>query len=351
MSRDSWQGRRAAIVAIVLVAAIASFGHGVGAAGGSVGQIATPPAAPGATPDETTTLAFLNPYPDDAYWRIVQRAVEERGRDNGVAVDIFALESPSAPDQVAQFETAVASGVDGILVGAIDELGTVPGVIAANQAGVPVVALQNDLVAGNLLTVVRSDDVAAARAAGDFIAERIGGAGVVLNLQGDMASSVARDRDDGLRAAFADYPEIEVLSESAHWTSEEAFAITSELVPSAPLASPVSSEATPVAAETVPRAIFAANAASLEGAMTAVAAAGRDDVLIVGFGSVLTGAEAVDNGEIAAVVAPFPARMGALGVDALLSHLEGEELPPFTDSGFVLVTEENVDDLLPEDDA
>ena len=85
------------------------------------------------------------------------------------------------------------------------------------------------------------------------------------------------------------------------------------------------------------------------GAVAAVADAARTGIVIAGFGSVLDGAEAVASGQLAAVVAPFPARMGTLSVDLMIRHLNGEAIPTRVDAGYLVVTADNAEQLLTDD--
>lgn len=350
------------VAALVLAATIA-------AGAPAVGRQETPSTPPnGGTPvlvdpDEPVTaaaayaIAFLNPYPEDTFWQVVQAAVEERADEVGVTVDAFPLSAPSAPEQVAQFEAAVAQLYDGIIVGVVDPIGSVPGIVAANEAAIPVVAIAVPPAAGEIVGVVKTDDVAAARAAGAALAAAIEGEGRVLNLQGDMADPIAQDRDRGLREGLNAYPAIDLESRSAFWTEAQAHEITAEVIPPPPPAATPAAEGTPVAGATpvatpltpdpalVRRAVFASNEAMTRGAAGGVAAIGRDDVVIVGFGTILAGVEAVAAGEVTAVVAPFPARTGTVALDLLVRHLNGETVPPQVDAGFVVVTEQNVDRL------
>ena len=214
------------------------------------------PPDPGATPDPGIDagsggdergylIAFLNPYPESTFWQVAQQAIEDRAQETGIEVAAYGLASPSAPEQVAQFEAAVARGADGIVVGVVDAIGAVPGIVRANEAGIPVLAIETAPAGGDVVSLVRTDDVAAARAAGAVLANAIDGSGIVLNLQGDMAHRVAQDRDQGLREAFAVFTAIEVISESAGWSESEAYAITAEFVPPLVAGSPAADEAEP----------------------------------------------------------------------------------------------------------
>ncbi|HEY8446156.1 MAG TPA: sugar ABC transporter substrate-binding protein [Thermomicrobiales bacterium] len=281
-------------------------------------------------------LALLIPFPDDPFWQAVRSAVVERAERDGVTVDVLELAAPSVPEQVAQIESAVRAEYDGILLGPIDELGAVPGIEAANAAGVPVIAIDVAPAGGEVVSVVQTDDFAAARLAGDFIAEEIGGEGQVLNLQGDLSSVVGQERDRGFREALSDIPEISVISVTANWDETEAFLEVRGRLPD---------PGTPVPDDELLSAVFAANAPMALGAAQAVDEAEADEVVVVGFGLTTETLTAIQRGRLTATVAEFPRRAGAIAVDLMVRHLNGEAVPSAVDSGAVIATRENLSSI------
>jgi ribose transport system substrate-binding protein len=307
---------------------------------GVLAQDATPSASPAADPatmfgpvqgNSPYKLAYMQVFPENQFWVTMKEAVEARAAEDGVTVDTFALPTASGvADQVSQMETAVTQQYDGIILGTVDAAGIVPGIEAANAAGIPVIAVDTAPAGGDFISLVQTDNVAAARLAGEFIAEQIGGKGKVLNLQGDLANQTGQARNDGLHEALDTFPDIQVIDQSTMWQQERGLAITENILTSDP--------------DIV--AIFAANDPPALGALQALKAAGRDDVMIVGFDGTEDGLQAVKNGEFAADVLQFPDAMGIIGVDLLVRHLNGEEVPKRVDSGSGLATAENVDQYL-----
>ncbi len=307
---------------------------------GALAQDASPEASPAADPstmygpvqgNEAYRLAFMQVFPENAFWQILKEGVEARAEEDGVTVDVIALPTDAGvADQVSQFEDAVTQGYDGILMGTIDAVGIVPGIEAANAAGIPVLAVDTGPAGGELISLVQTDNVAASKLAGDFIAEELGGAGKVLNLQGDMANQTAQARNQGLHEALDAFSDIQVIDQSAHWRQDEGFTITENILTSDPDLN----------------AIFAANDPPALGALQALTAAGRqEDIFIVGFDAIPDAVEAVKNGQMKATVAQFPRVMGIVGVDLMVRHLNGEEIPELVDSGAMLVVQENAEEF------
>lgn len=305
------------------------------------GQDASPAAAPASVEErmnqfgpveasEAYQIAFMQPYPNLTFWQILQASLEERAAAAGVEVDVIALSSGNVSEQVSQMEDAVTQGYDGIILGTVDAAGIVAGIQVANEAGIPVLAVDTAPAGGELVSLVQTDNVAAAGSAGAFIAEQIGGSGKVLNLQGDLANQTGQARSEGIEAALAEFPEIEVISQTTNWQQQQAVSVTENVLTSDPEI----------------KAIFAASDDPAFGALQVIEEAGRDDIVLVGFDANPQAVEAVAGGRFAAEVAQFPAVMGAVGVDLLVRHLNGDDVPDLVDSGSALITAENVDQFL-----
>lgn len=278
-------------------------------------------------------LAFMQVFPSNAFWQILKEGVEARAVEDGVTVDVIALpDAAGVADQVAQMEDAVTKGYDGIILGTIDAAGIVQGIQAANDAGIPVIAVDTAPAGGEIVSLIQTDNVAAATQQGEYVAQLIGGKGKVLNLQGDMANQTAQARNEGLHIALDAYPDIQVIDQSAHWNQSEGFTITENILTSDP----------DIAA------IAGANDPPILGALQALVAAGRDDVALVGFDAIPDVVQAIIDGTVDGTIAQFPRVMGTVGVDLMVRHLNGEEVPALVDSGALLVTAENAEQFQAE---
>ncbi|MCD6059374.1 MAG: periplasmic binding protein/LacI transcriptional regulator, partial [Thermomicrobiales bacterium] len=140
---------------------------------GVLAQDATPSASPVADPatmfgpvqgNSPYKLAYMQVFPENPFWVTMKEAVEARAAEDGVTVDTFALPTASGvADQVSQMETAVTQQYDGIILGTVDAAGIVPGIEAANNAGIPVLAVDTAPAGGDFISLVQTDNVAAAR--------------------------------------------------------------------------------------------------------------------------------------------------------------------------------------------
>jgi ribose transport system substrate-binding protein len=295
---------------------------------GVLAQDATPEASPAADPrtmfgpvkgNSAYKLAYMQVFPDNPFWQTMKEAVDARAAEDGVTVDTIALPTASGvADQVGQMENAVTQQYDGIILGTVD------------AAGIPVLSVDTAPAGGDIISLVQTDNIAAAQQGAQFIADKIGGKGKVLNLQGDLANQTGQARNKGVHDVFDTYPDIQVIDQSTMWLGEKGLSITENILTSDP--------------DIV--AIFAANDPPALGAVQALKAAGRSDVIVVGFDGTKDGLQAVKDGTLAADVLQFPDAMGIIGVDLMVRHLNGETIPEKVDSGSGLATAENIDQYL-----
>jgi ribose transport system substrate-binding protein len=90
--------------------------------------------------------------------------------------------------------------------------------------------------------------------------------------------------------------------------------------------------------------VFAANLFSAEGTATGVRQAGKgEQVKIVGFDAGPNQVKALKEGTVQALVAQEPALIGQYGVDAAVSALDGGQVTPKVQTGFTIITKDNVD--------
>jgi ribose transport system substrate-binding protein len=99
----------------------------------------------------------------------------------------------SVSTQINDIEDLIQRGVKVLIVNPTDSDAVVPAVLAANAAGIPVIAVDRGVGAGPTLAYyIVSDNVAGGFAAGDFICSMIGGSGPVVELEGIPGVSATR---------------------------------------------------------------------------------------------------------------------------------------------------------------
>jgi ribose transport system substrate-binding protein len=208
----------------------------------------------------------------------------------------------SVSTQINDIEDLIQRGVRVLIVNPTDSDAVVPAVLAANAAGVPVIAVDRGVGAGATLAYyIVSDNVAGGFAAGDFICSIIGGSGSVVELEGIPGVSATRERGQGFNDAIAaNCPDVTVVArQTANFNRAEGLTVMENILTAQPEIA----------------AVFAHNDEMALGALQAIEASGRN-IVVVGFDATDDAVQAVNDCRMAATVAQLPAQLGAQAVEA-----------------------------------
>lgn len=127
--------------------------------------------------------------------------------------------------QVADVESFLRQKVDLLIISPNEAKPLTPVVKRAFESGIPVIVLDREIEGDSYTTFIGADNRAIGKAAGDFVAELLGGTGRVVEIKGLPGSTPARDRSDGFREAIAAHPGISIIHDPvANWLREEAMA-------------------------------------------------------------------------------------------------------------------------------
>jgi ribose transport system substrate-binding protein len=125
--------------------------------------------------------------------------------------------------QASQVDSLINQGVDAIIVVPVqaDSLG--PQISAAKSKNIPLLAVNAELQSTELAGNVQPDDVAAGAQEMQMMADRLGGKGNIVILQGPLGGSGEINRGKGIDQVLAKYPDIKVLAkDTANWKRDEA---------------------------------------------------------------------------------------------------------------------------------
>jgi ribose transport system substrate-binding protein len=112
--------------------------------------------------------------------------------------------------QFSQMDNFIAAGVDLILVAADDPHAIAPAVKRAQDAGIPVIAV--DVEAEGANATIETDNYQAGLVSCAYLGEKMGGGGdVVMQWVGPLSGSIARIK--GCHDALGKYPNIKVVSD------------------------------------------------------------------------------------------------------------------------------------------
>ena len=277
---------------------------------------------------ETIVVGMKGPGAGNPFWAAVERGAREKGAEMGV--DIVVLAPPTESDvaaQIAQLEDQLVKGVDGIVLAPTDPNALAPVVDEAIADGVPVVFIDT-LGINEGVTYIGTDNEMGASLAATHICENTESGSDVAILQGIITQSTGKARADGSNSGLSACGLNIVAEQPAEWDRAKGLAAMENIITANPNL----------------KAVFASNDNMALGAVEALKNAGMlDQVFVVGFDANPDAAESVLAGEMSATVAQNPYNMGAIGVESVMTLIQGGSLDPVIDTGTVLVTMENAE--------
>lgn len=158
------------------------------------------------------------------------KGIEDKAKGINRNVKVTAVSSDyDLNKQFTQVDNFIASGVNVLMINAVDPVAIEPSVKRAQAAGMVVAAF--DVAASGADVTVMTDNVKAGEIACQYIVDHLKGKGDVLIINGPQVSSVV-DRVKGCKAVFEKNPGIKVLSDNqdAKGSRDGGFAVTQSLL-------------------------------------------------------------------------------------------------------------------------
>jgi ribose transport system substrate-binding protein len=279
---------------------------------------------------EAKTFALVQINQQALFFNQMNEGAEAAAEAAGAELLIFnANNDPAA--QNSAIETYITEGVDGIIVVAIDVNGIMPAVIQADEAGIPVVAVDAILPDGPQKAQIGVDNADAGAQIGQHFVDYVAASGgaAKVGIVGALNSFIQNVRQEGFEGALEGVDGIEVAGVvDGQNVQDIALGAAENLMTANPDMT----------------AIYATGEPALLGAVAAVESQGRQaDVGVFGWDLTASAVAGIDAGYVKAVVQQDPAGMGAAAVDALDTITGGGTVEPVISVPITSVTEENVD--------
>ncbi|MEV6791509.1 substrate-binding domain-containing protein [Streptomyces sp. NPDC051320] len=232
-----------------------------------------------------------------------------------------------ASQQANQIQNFTSSGIKAIIINPVDSDASGPSVRAANKADIPVVAADRGVNKADVAALVASDNIAGGKLAAKTLAEKLGGKGRIVELQGTAGTSAAREREQGFAAGIKAYPGIKVVaSQPADFDRTKGLDVMTNMLQ----------------ANHGVTGVFAANDEMALGAIKALGSKAGTSVQVIGFDGTPDGFKAVKAGTLYASVAQQPAELGKLAVRNAVRAAHGKTVPKAVKVPVKVVTSKNV---------
>lgn len=230
--------------------------------------------------------------------------------------------------QMADVEDLISRKVSIIVIAPNDAKALAPIGEKAKRAGIPIVTFDRVLAApeDQVAAHIGSDNVEMGRVAARYIAKRLDGKGIVIQLEGTPGASATVDRKKGFEEEIAKYPGVKVAASLVgHYRRHEALQAMEDAITSNPKID----------------AVYCHNDEMAFGAVQALEARGRaKGVIVTGMDGLQVAMEAVDQGKLTGTV--YYHHMFPEALELAMKVLRGERVPKVTMLETPFVTKENV---------
>ncbi|BDX32086.1 xylitol-binding protein [Mycobacterium antarcticum] len=255
---------------------------GVIASAGLLGLGLTACGAGDTAANSDTTRVGVTVYDMSSFITAGKEGMETYAKANNIEL-VWNSANNDVSTQASQVDSLINQGVAAIIVVPVQADSLAPQIQAAKAKDIPLLAVNAALDSPDLAGNVQPDDVAAGAQEMQMMADRLGGKGNIVILQGPLGGSGEINRGKGIDQVLAKYPDIKVLAkDTANWKRDEAVNKMKNWISSfGPQVNGVVSQ----------------NDDMGLGALQALKEANRTDVPIVGIDGIEDGLNAVKSGE------------------------------------------------------
>ncbi|MEK6543458.1 MAG: substrate-binding domain-containing protein [Elusimicrobiota bacterium] len=156
-------------------------------------------------------------------WRVQMNADIKKAAEKHPELQVIFKDAQNDTlKQRAQIEEFVSAKVDLIIVSPKEAAPLTPPVAEAYKKGIPVIVLDRKVVGQDFTMFIGADNKKIGRAAGRWVANRLGGKGKIVELKGLMTSTPGQDRHSGFREAIKDGAIDVVFEADMKWLEPEA---------------------------------------------------------------------------------------------------------------------------------
>ncbi|MBX3576678.1 MAG: sugar ABC transporter substrate-binding protein [Rhizobiaceae bacterium] len=277
---------------------------------------------------DAVKIGFITKFPVPFFATMENAAKEYAAANPGIEL-IFG-QGASATDiegQIAQIESMVTQGVQGIAITPVDPT-VATALDKAVAAGVKVVLMDNDIPGWtNRTALATTNNFAAGKIAGEYLKSVLKAGDTIGILEGVPGVPSLDDRVNGMKEGLGGLDLKIVGNGATDCTEEKGLALAEDILTANPDL----------------KSIYAACGPPAAGAAQAIKNANLvGKVVLVGFDFCCGEAQAIEAGIENASVAQFPTKMASLGVEALVKAIRGEKVESLIDSGAALVTKDNM---------
>lgn len=214
------------------------------------------------------TIAIITPSHDNPFFKAEAVGAEAKAKELGYDT-IVLVHDDDANKQSEQFDTVIAQGVSAIILDNAGADASVAAIQRAKDAGIPSFLIDREITAtGVAVSQIVSNNYQGAQLGAEEFVILMGEEGKYAELVGKESDTNAGIRSQGYHDVIDQYSGLEMVArQTANWSQTEAFSVMESMLQANPDI----------------KGVISGNDTMAMGAWAALEAAGRTDVIVVGF--------------------------------------------------------------------
>ncbi len=282
--------------------------------------------------DEGGMMCVIVPPVENPFFGAMQQIAADKAEELGYTTSRL-VHNDDANTQLELFQTCIAQGAVAIILDNAGADATVAAVQEAKDAGIPSFLVDREITAdGVAVAQIVSDNYQGATILGEEFARLMDESGTYIELTGKDTDTNAHVRSQGYHDVLDEIPEMEMVAQqTANWSQDEGFQVAEALLQQYPDV----------------KGIIAGNDTMALGAQAAVMAAGKPEIIVVGFDGSDDAIISINAGELKATSLQPVADMAlqaAIQADEYIKAGGTTDRPEKQSIGMVLLTPENACD-------
>ena len=257
-------------------------------------------------------MAIITPSHDNPFFKAEADGAKEKAEQLGYETVVM-VHGDDANKQSQLIDTAIARGAKAIILDNAGADATVAAVRKAKDAGVPSFLIDREInVAGVATVQIVSNNYQGAQIGAQEFVRLMGEKGNYVELTGKESDTNAGIRSQGYHDVIDDYPDLTMVAQqTANWSQPETFAKMESILQANPNI----------------KGVISGNDTMAMGAWAALTAAGRTDVILVGFDGSNDVRDSIKQGGIKSTVLQPAYRQAQMAVEQADQYIKTGKAP------------------------
>ena len=277
-------------------------------------------------------IAIITPAFDNPFYKAEADGAAARAKELGFDT-LIVTHDDDANKQSQLVDTAIGRGAKAIILDNAGSEASIAAVKKAKDAGIPSFLIDREINAtGIAVSQIVSNNYQGAQLGAEEFVKQMGEKGNFVELLGRESDLNAGIRSKGYHDVIDDYPDLKMVAQqSANWSQTEAYSKMETILQANPHI----------------QGVIAGNDTMAMGAIAALQAAHRNDVIVVGFDGSNDVRDSIKAGGIKATVMQPAYAQAQLAVDQAAAYIKDKTAPKEEKQlmDCVLITPANADKL------